>query len=99
MKTLIALLLAAAMLVAAAPLADLLEQGIYTQETLGDLDKAIQIYQQVADQAGESRTYGAQALYRLILCYGRKETARRSRGGARSTHRELSGGEGTHRAG
>jgi hypothetical protein len=52
--------------------ADLLQKGIYTQETLGDLDGAIKIYRQIANSASQSRTYAAQAQYRLALCLLKK---------------------------
>ncbi len=39
----------------------LLEKGIYTEETVGDLDKAIEIYQQAIDSAKANRTILAQA--------------------------------------
>jgi uncharacterized protein len=71
-KTLLALALAAA-LSAGAPaeaqtVSELLQKGIYTQETLGDLDGAIKIYRQLLAAAKENRTYAAQAQYRLALC-------------------------------
>jgi uncharacterized protein len=48
---------------------ELLQKGIYTQETLGDLDGAIKIYKQVLAQAKGARIYAAQAQYRLARCY------------------------------
>jgi hypothetical protein len=48
---------------------DLLQQGIYTQETLGDIDGAIKIFQQIVAEAKTNRLYAAQAQYRLGLCY------------------------------
>ena len=47
---------------------DLLQKAIYTQETVGDLDGAIQLYKQVVSAAKDVRPYGAQAQYRLGLC-------------------------------
>jgi hypothetical protein len=47
----------------------LLEKGIYTEETVGDLDKAIEIYQQAIDSAQANRTILAQAQLRLGLCF------------------------------
>jgi uncharacterized protein DUF3108/tetratricopeptide repeat protein len=47
---------------------DLLQKGIYTQETVGDLDAAIKIYRQILTTAKETRSYAAQAQYRLGLC-------------------------------
>ncbi len=47
----------------------LLEKGIYTEETVGDLDKAIEMYQQALDSARANRTILAQAQLRLGLCF------------------------------
>ncbi len=52
--------------------ADLLQKGIYTQETVGDLDGAIKIYRQIVNSASHSRTYAAQAQYRLAQCLLKK---------------------------
>jgi hypothetical protein len=46
--------------------ADLLQKGIYAQETAGDLDGAIQIFRQVANSSNKS--IAAQAQYQLVLC-------------------------------
>jgi hypothetical protein len=68
-----ALLIAMAALLWFAPLqaqtaAELLEKGIYTQETVGDVDAAMKIYRQIVGTASESRAYVAQAHYRLGVC-------------------------------
>jgi hypothetical protein len=47
--------------------ADLLQKGIYAQETLGDLDGAIQIYRQVTGSATAPKQIAAQAQYQLVL--------------------------------
>jgi outer membrane protein assembly factor BamD (BamD/ComL family) len=47
--------------------AELLQKGIYTQETAGDLDGAIKIYRQIVDSHPAQREIGAQAQYRLGL--------------------------------
>jgi hypothetical protein len=47
----------------------LLEKAIYTEETLGRLSDAINIYKQIVNAAGTNRTIGALALYRLGICY------------------------------
>jgi hypothetical protein len=52
--------------------AELLQKGIYTQETVGDLDTAIRIYRQVVASASESRALGAQAQFRLAVCLLKK---------------------------
>lgn len=46
--------------------AELLQKGIYTQETAGDLDAAIQIYRQVISSAGSQRALAAQAQMRIV---------------------------------
>ena len=51
---------------------DLLQKAIYAQETVGDLESAIQLYKQIIDTAKDMRSYGAQAQYRLGLCLLKK---------------------------
>jgi tetratricopeptide (TPR) repeat protein len=71
----ILLLLSTATLLAAAPAAraesasDLMEQGIYSEETKGDLDSAVQLYKKVIAQARTDQALAAQAQYHLGLCY------------------------------
>jgi hypothetical protein len=55
-----------------ATVSELLQRGIYLQETVGDLDGAIKIYRQIARMAQESRTNAAQAQYRLAICLQKK---------------------------
>jgi tetratricopeptide (TPR) repeat protein len=45
--------------------AELLQKGIYAQETAGDLDGAIKIFRQIVDSHPQQRELGAQAQYRL----------------------------------
>lgn len=52
----------------AAAAAELLEQGIFTEETSGDLKSAIQIYQRIVEDPGADRGLAAQAQLRLGLC-------------------------------
>jgi|GEM_PF-2796185 len=52
----------------AASAAELLEKGIYTEETKGDLKAALQIYKQLADDPRADRSLVAQAQLRLGLC-------------------------------
>lgn len=57
---------------------DLLEKGIYTEETVGDLDKAIEIYAKIISQAEANRKFVAQAQLRLGKCLlkqGKKKEA------------------------
>src|SRR5579863_6521295 len=44
---------------------ELLQKGIYTQETAGDLDGAISIYRQIVNSGNTPRDVAAQAQYRL----------------------------------
>ena len=48
--------------------ADLLQKGIYAQETAGDLEGAIQLFRQVANPASTNKSIAAQAQYQLVLC-------------------------------
>jgi len=50
----------------------LLEKGIYTEQTLGDLDEAIKIYEQIVADASAQRNTVARAQYRLGMCYLKK---------------------------
>src|SRR5688572_25265433 len=57
----------------------LLEQAIYKEETAGDIEAAIRLYQQIVAAADAERAVMAQALYRLGVCLerrGRKDEAR-----------------------
>jgi exonuclease VII small subunit len=51
------------------PPSQLLEKGIYSEETVGDLDEAISLYLQAIDSAKANRVILAQAQLRLGLCY------------------------------
>jgi tetratricopeptide (TPR) repeat protein len=62
----------------AEPAAELLEKGLYTEETVGDLEAAIEIYEQIIADAQANRSFVAQAQLRLGICYlksGREEEA------------------------
>lgn len=47
----------------------LLQEAQYAQETEGDLDKAIGLYEQVLEQAAGRESLAARATYQLGLCY------------------------------
>jgi hypothetical protein len=47
----------------------LMEKAIYTEETLGNLNEAIGLYQQIAADTEAGRATAALALYRLGMCY------------------------------
>ncbi len=51
---------------------ELLEKGIYAEETKGDLDGAIAIYQQLVAEANANRSLAAQAQFRLGECLVKK---------------------------
>src|ERR1039457_6871003 len=48
--------------------ADLLQKGIHAQETVGDVDGAIQIFRQVAASPTPNKVLAAQAQYQLVVC-------------------------------
>lgn len=61
----------------------LLEKGIYTEETVGDLDAAIEIYDKVIAEGEASREFVAQAQFRrgqCLLKQGKKEEAEKAFG-------------------
>ncbi len=66
-------LLTTAQIAAAASPSELLEQGIYSEETKGDVDAALRLYQQVVTEAKASQAVAAQAQYRLGVCYYKKK--------------------------
>ena len=51
------------------PSTGLLEQGIYAEETIGDLNKAIAIYSRIVNDEKARRPEVAQALFRLAVCH------------------------------
>jgi hypothetical protein len=72
MRFLVAALFFLAGSAAGQPASDLLQSGIYSQDTLGDLNSAIRIYRQILDSGPAMRLYAAQAQYRLGICLLRK---------------------------
>jgi hypothetical protein len=64
---------------AQASTAELLEKGIFTEETVGDLKTAIEIYSQVVDEVAGERPHAARALYRMGLCYAKVGDAEKSK--------------------
>lgn len=51
---------------------ELLEKGIYTEQTVGDLDAAMAIYRQIIAEEKENRPFAARAQLRLGLCQLKK---------------------------
>src|ERR1035438_1591542 len=66
-------LVPAAQAAAAASPSELLEQGIYSEETKGDVDGALKLYQQVVTETKAGQAVGAQAQYHLGVCYYKKK--------------------------
>lgn len=52
---------------------DMLEAGIYSEETKGDIDAAMELYQQVIADAQANAGLAAQAQYRLGICHHKKK--------------------------
>lgn len=50
----------------------LLQEGLYAEETEGDLEKAIGLYEQVLDQHKEVERLAARATYQLGMCHLKK---------------------------
>ena len=65
--------LGTAQLATAASPSELLEQGIYSEETKGDVDAALKLYQQVVTEAKAGLAVAAQAQYRVGVCYYKKK--------------------------
>lgn len=68
-------LLSSASLVLAAntTASELLERGIYSEETKGDIEGAIKLYQQIVTESGINQALAAQAQFRLAMCYDKKK--------------------------
>ena len=55
-----------------------LHKGVYQEETVGDLEAAMKIYQEIVADEKANRPHAAQAKYRLGMCHvkkGEKEKA------------------------
>src|SRR4051812_6703218 len=78
LTTMISGLLGAGLLCSAAtgaeivPLSELLEKGIYAEETKGDIDAAITLYQQLIGDVKANQHVAAQAQFRLGQCFLKK---------------------------
>src|SRR4051794_27718927 len=57
------------------PTSELLEKGIYAEETKGDIDAAITLYQQLLNEAKANQRVAAQAQFRLAQCLLKKNRA------------------------
>ena len=59
-------------------ISDLLEKGIYTEQTVGDLDAAIEIYEKIVAEHKANKSLAAQAQFRMGQCLlrqGKKKAA------------------------
>ncbi len=68
----VAAIVLAAVPVAAQSASELLQKGIYTQDTVGDLDGAVQIYRQIISSSPAQHEIAAEAQYRLAQALIRK---------------------------
>ncbi len=64
--------LAVAIAAGAESVGDRLQKGIYQEETVGDLDAAMKIYQGIVADEKANRPHVAQAKYRLGICHVKK---------------------------
>ena len=53
-------------------LSEMLELGIYSEETKGDLPAAMKLYEQILAESAADRSLAAQALFRLALCHDKQ---------------------------
>ena len=90
--------LGTAQIAAAASPSELLEQGIYSEETKGDVDAALKLYQQVVTEAKAGQAVAAQAQYRLGVCYYKKKNYAEANAAFREVGPGLPGSEGPYRA-
>ena len=70
--------LSVAVSVSAESVGDRLHKGIYQEETVGDLQKAITIYRQIVTDERANRPHVAQAKFRLGICYLKKGDKRQA---------------------
>ncbi len=80
--TLTAVLLAAGVFSYAAyakQASELLQDGLYAEETEGNLDAAMKIYTQIIADSSAERPAIAQAMYRLGMCYMKKQDQAKAR--------------------
>ena len=71
MQRFLTVLVAAAFLstpAAAQTAAELLQKGIYTQDTVGDVDAALAMFRQIVKMPSSQRRYAAQAQARIVRC-------------------------------
>ncbi len=69
MLILVTLVMLSAVSASAQSAAELLEKGIYLEETAGQVEEAIEIYRRITGDATADRAYVAEALLRLGTCH------------------------------
>lgn len=57
---------------AATDISELMEKAIYTEESVGDLDEAIKVYEQVVAEGQAADELSAQAQFRIGECYAKQ---------------------------
>ncbi|MHC4103910.1 MAG: LamG-like jellyroll fold domain-containing protein [Planctomycetota bacterium] len=57
----------------------LLQEGLYAEEVDGDIDAAIRIYEQLIAESSAQRSHIAQGMYRLGMCYLKKQDEQRAK--------------------
>jgi len=57
----------------------LLQEGLYAEEVDGDIDAAIKIYERLIAESTAQRSHIAQGMYRLGMCYLKKQDERRAK--------------------
>src|SRR5262245_45358036 len=78
LRVIAAVALAGRPAVRAASPGETLEKAIYTEETVGNVDEAIKLYEQVIAEGKAVRSTAAQAQYRLAQCLLKKGRAAES---------------------
>ncbi|MHC4482517.1 MAG: tetratricopeptide repeat protein, partial [Planctomycetota bacterium] len=63
----------------ARPASALLQEGLYAEEIEGDIDAAIKIYEQIISDESTQGSYAAKAMYRLGMCYLKKQNEREAK--------------------
>ncbi|MCP4612856.1 MAG: tetratricopeptide repeat protein [Planctomycetes bacterium] len=57
----------------------LLQEGLYAEEVDGDIDAAIKIYEKLIAEGSAQRSHVAQGMYRLGMCYLKKQDEQRAK--------------------
>jgi TolA-binding protein len=57
----------------------LLQEGLFAEQVDGDIDAAIKIYEQLIAESSAQRSHIAQGMYRLGMCYLKKQDEQRAK--------------------